>query len=119
MPISYHPSAARLLILYHLRVDSLGVRHDSEIDWKTLSDPDWNLWSAHDLQRRWRTMKNSIRGHDNMTHAGPYLPVHIPFFSENLNVEQRSWTSSARRRLMCQNHRHVRLLPRRSRARRG
>jgi hypothetical protein len=52
------------------RVDSLNVRDDSEIDWKTLPDPNWNLWSAHTLQRRWLTMKRSVRGYEDMTHAG-------------------------------------------------
>ena len=52
------------------RIDSLDIRHDSEIDWKTFPDPDWNLWSPHLLQRRWMTMKRSIKGHENMTHAG-------------------------------------------------
>ncbi|KAI9448110.1 hypothetical protein H4582DRAFT_2139866 [Lactarius indigo] len=55
-------------ILVH-KVDSLNVRDDSEIDWKTLSDPNWNLWSAHTLQRRWLTMKRSVRGYEDMTHA--------------------------------------------------
>ncbi|KAI9466939.1 hypothetical protein BJY52DRAFT_1235377 [Lactarius psammicola] len=55
-------------ILVH-KVDSLNVRDDSEIDWKTLPDPNWNLWSAHTLQRRWLTMKRSVRGYEDMTHA--------------------------------------------------
>ncbi|KXN89584.1 DNA-binding protein REB1 [Leucoagaricus sp. SymC.cos] len=59
-------------ILVH-KVDSLGVRDDTEIDWKTLADPDWNLWSAHTLQRRWLTMKRSIKGHENMTHSGKQI----------------------------------------------
>ncbi|KAG2013292.1 nucleolar protein [Coprinopsis cinerea AmutBmut pab1-1] len=54
-------------ILVH-KVDSLNVRDDTEIDWKTLPDPDWNLWSAHSLQRRWLTMKKSIKGYEDMTH---------------------------------------------------
>ncbi|KAF9646964.1 hypothetical protein BDM02DRAFT_3117798 [Thelephora ganbajun] len=58
-------------ILIH-KVDSLDVRHDSEIDWKTFPDPDWNLWSPHLLQRRWMTMKRSIKYHENMTHAGVF-----------------------------------------------
>jgi hypothetical protein len=52
------------------RVDSLHVRDDSEVDWKTLPDPNWNLWSAHTLQRRWLTMKRGVRGYEDMTHAG-------------------------------------------------
>jgi hypothetical protein len=55
------------------RVDSLNVRDDTEIDWKTISDPQWNLWSAHTLQRRWLTMKRSIKGHEDMTHQGTLL----------------------------------------------
>ncbi|TFK43731.1 hypothetical protein BDQ12DRAFT_193251 [Crucibulum laeve] len=54
-------------ILVH-KVDSLNVRDDTEIDWKTISDPDWNLWSAHTLQRRWLTMKRSVKGFEDMTH---------------------------------------------------
>jgi len=54
-------------ILVH-KVDSLNVRDDTEIDWKTLPDPGWNLWSAHSLQRRWLTLKRSIKGFEEMTH---------------------------------------------------
>ncbi|KAH7887607.1 hypothetical protein F5I97DRAFT_1805530 [Phlebopus sp. FC_14] len=54
-------------ILVH-KIDSLKVRDDTEIDWKTLPDPDWNLWSAHSLQRRWLTMKRGIKGYEEMTH---------------------------------------------------
>ncbi|KAH7914403.1 hypothetical protein BJ138DRAFT_1143950 [Hygrophoropsis aurantiaca] len=54
-------------ILVH-KVDSMNVRDDTEIDWKTLPDPDWNLWSAHSLQRRWLTMKRGIKGYEDMTH---------------------------------------------------
>ncbi|KAF7430794.1 RNA polymerase I enhancer binding protein [Pleurotus ostreatus] len=54
-------------ILVH-KVDSMNVMDDTEIDWKTLLDPDWNLWSAHSLQRRWLTMKRSIKGYENMSH---------------------------------------------------
>lgn len=71
------------------RVDSLGVRDDTEIDWKTLSDPDWNLWSAHSLQRRWLTMKRSIKGYENMSHAGMiYLIFQVIL---RLNILQRLW----------------------------
>ncbi|KAF8663432.1 hypothetical protein AX16_001002 [Volvariella volvacea WC 439] len=54
-------------ILVH-KIDSLNVHDDTEIDWKTIPDPHWNLWSAHTLQRRWLTMKRSIKGYEDMTH---------------------------------------------------
>ena len=63
------------------RVDSLNVRDDTEIDWKLLPDENWNVWSAHALQRRWLTMKRSIKGHEEMSHAGTLvLPLHHPCF---------------------------------------
>lgn len=61
------------------RVDSLDIRHDSEIDWKTFPDPYWNLWSPHLLQRRWTTMKRGIKGHENMTHAGLFYDIWLDF----------------------------------------
>ncbi len=54
------------------RVDSMNVRDDTEIDWKLLPDENWNIWSAHSLQRRWLTMKRSIKGFEEMSHAGEY-----------------------------------------------
>ncbi|KAJ4001808.1 hypothetical protein F5050DRAFT_1721546 [Lentinula boryana] len=52
-------------ILVH-KLDSLRVRDDTEIDWKTLADDDWNIWSAHVLQRRWLSMKRSVKGYEEM-----------------------------------------------------
>jgi hypothetical protein len=52
------------------RVDALNVQDDTEIDWKTLTDEGWNLWSAHSLQRRWLTLKKSVKGYESMTHEG-------------------------------------------------
>lgn len=60
-------SSQDAFILVH-KVDSLGVRDDSEIDWKRLPDPDWNAWSAHVLQRRWLTLKRAVKGYEDMTH---------------------------------------------------
>jgi Myb-like DNA-binding protein REB1 len=54
------------------RVDSLNVRDDTEIDWKLIPDADWNLWSAHTLQRRWLTLKKGVKGYEEMTHQGMY-----------------------------------------------
>ncbi|KAJ6628789.1 hypothetical protein B0H10DRAFT_1989359 [Mycena sp. CBHHK59/15] len=55
-------------ILIH-KIDSLDVWDDSEIDWKVIPNPQWNVWSAHTLQRRWLSMKKSIKGFEDMTHA--------------------------------------------------
>ncbi|KAK2466066.1 hypothetical protein APHAL10511_001708 [Amanita phalloides] len=54
-------------ILIH-KIDSLDVTDDTEIDWKTLPDPAWNLWSAHSLQRRWLTMKRSVPHYESVSH---------------------------------------------------
>ncbi|KAI0677225.1 hypothetical protein C8Q78DRAFT_959833 [Trametes maxima] len=61
-------SAMDAYILVH-KVDSLSVRDDTEIDWKLLPDENWNVWSAHSLQRRWLTMKRGIKGFEEMSHA--------------------------------------------------
>ena len=59
----------------------MNVRDDTEIDWKLLPDENWNIWSAHSLQRRWLTMKRSIKGFEEMSHAGGY-----PLFCAHLNL---------------------------------
>ncbi|KAG6833913.1 hypothetical protein H0H87_007924 [Tephrocybe sp. NHM501043] len=53
-------------ILVH-KVAALNVNDDTEIDWKLLPDPGWNIWSAHSLQRRWLTMKRGIKGWEEMS----------------------------------------------------
>jgi hypothetical protein len=52
----------------------LQAKDDSEIDWKLLHDPDWNLWSPHLLQRRWLTMKKSIHKWQSMPHQSTCWP---------------------------------------------
>ncbi|KAJ7498752.1 hypothetical protein FB451DRAFT_1015939 [Mycena latifolia] len=61
-------SAQDAFTLIH-KIDSLNIRDDTEIPWKSLLDPQWNLWSTHVLQRRWLTMKRSIKGFEHMTHS--------------------------------------------------
>ena len=64
------------IISYYLprfhRIAALNVRDDSEIDWKLLPDENWNLWSTHALQRRWQTLKRSVKGYEEMSHQGKF-----------------------------------------------
>ncbi|EJU06628.1 hypothetical protein DACRYDRAFT_44460 [Dacryopinax primogenitus] len=48
------------------KIASLKISHDSEIDWKLIADSDWNLWSAHQLQRRWFRMKKGVKNGETM-----------------------------------------------------
>ncbi|KAJ7638936.1 hypothetical protein FB45DRAFT_741504 [Roridomyces roridus] len=48
------------------------VMHDTEIDWKTLPDTKWNLWSPHMIQRHWLYLKKRTPGHENMTYPGAF-----------------------------------------------
>ena len=66
--VNLHKPESRLI--EYCRIGALSIVHDSEIDWKQLSDKDWNLWSAHTLQRRWQTLKKGIKGSEDMTVAG-------------------------------------------------
>ncbi|KDQ15397.1 hypothetical protein BOTBODRAFT_108677 [Botryobasidium botryosum FD-172 SS1] len=61
-------SAQDAYILVH-KVASLNVHDDTEIDWKLLPDPDWDSWSAHQLQRRWQSLKRTIKNHEEMSFA--------------------------------------------------
>jgi hypothetical protein len=85
----------------------MNVRDDTEIDWKTLPDSDWNLWSAHSLQRRWLTMKRAIKGYEDMTHQGSSckaiqgpLPILNTEIMDILRVKKAQLppTSAARKR---------------------
>ncbi|KAJ7765049.1 hypothetical protein DFH07DRAFT_1015755 [Mycena maculata] len=60
-------SSRDAFILIH-KIDLLNIQDDSEIPWKSIPDPQWNLWSPHTLQRRWLTMKRGIKGYEDMTH---------------------------------------------------
>lgn len=53
-----------------LRIDSLNVVNESDIDWKSLSDPTWNMWSGHCLQQKWRSMKIACKLDDSVCHRG-------------------------------------------------
>jgi len=67
----------RSILKPFVRIDSLNVRDDTEIDWKLIPDADWNLWSAHTLQRRWLTLKKGVKGYEEMTHQGG--PLVLPY----------------------------------------
>jgi hypothetical protein len=77
----------------------MNVRDDTEIDWKTLPDSDWNLWSAHSLQRRWLTMKRGIKGYEDMTHQGLFFKDHQVIINYELSYLQKLWISSESRKL--------------------
>jgi hypothetical protein len=62
----------------------MNVRDDSEIDWKLLGDEDWNLWSAHLLQRQWRKLTLTIKGYEEMAFQGS---PHTILFFDGLNSQ--------------------------------
>ncbi|KAF8476502.1 Myb-like DNA-binding domain-containing protein [Gautieria morchelliformis] len=59
-------------ILVH-KIASMDILDDSEVDWKLLNDEDWNLWSAHTLQRQWRRLKQAIKGYEEMRLQGSFF----------------------------------------------
>ncbi|KAI0291269.1 hypothetical protein BC826DRAFT_1106025 [Russula brevipes] len=48
------------------KVTSLSVLDESEIIWSKFPDPGWNRWSSYQLRRKWRALKRSVPGHENM-----------------------------------------------------
>ena len=61
------------------RIASLDVDSESDIDWKSLSDPMWNMWSSHCLQSKWRYLKASLNNADGVVgHRGEYKLLILP-----------------------------------------
>ena len=61
------------------RIASLDVDSESDIDWKSLRDPMWNLWSSHCLQSKWRYMKASLNNPNGVvSHRGEYKLLILP-----------------------------------------
>ena len=63
------------------RVASLDLDDESDIDWKSLGDPAWNMWSAHALQQKWRRLKAPYNDGGAMCHRGDYMSFILPVFS--------------------------------------
>ncbi|KAH9981560.1 hypothetical protein BJV74DRAFT_778822 [Russula compacta] len=66
-------SAVDTFIFMH-KVTSLSVLDESEIIWSKFPDPGWNRWSSYQLRRKWRTLKRSVPGHENMSPRGENEP---------------------------------------------
>ena len=60
------------------RIASLDVDSESDIDWKSLSDPMWNMWSSHCLQSKWRYLKASLNADGVVGHRGEYKLLILP-----------------------------------------
>jgi hypothetical protein len=77
---------SRALTLCHLTIDryrvaSLDVDDESNINWKSLSDPTWDMWSSHFLQQKWRSLKASSNLNGVVRHRGEYKTLILPMFS--------------------------------------
>ena len=61
------------------KIASLDVDSESNINWKSLSDPMWNIWSSHCLQSKWRYLKASLNNTDGVVgHCGEYKLLILP-----------------------------------------
>src|SRR6266702_4208316 len=63
------------------RIASLDVDNKDDIDWKSLNDPTWNMWSGHYLQQKWRQLKASCNANSIMCHHGGYTTFILFRFS--------------------------------------
>ena len=55
-----------------LRIASLDVNDENDVDWESLSDPEWNMWSGRYLQQKWRLLKASCNDESIVCHRGEY-----------------------------------------------
>ncbi|KAH9046704.1 hypothetical protein EDB84DRAFT_1435350 [Lactarius hengduanensis] len=61
------------------KIASLDVDDEDDIDWKSLNDPAWNMWSSHYLQQKWRQLKASRNSDSTMCHRGGYTTFILGF----------------------------------------
>jgi hypothetical protein len=55
------------------RIASLDLDDESDIDWKSLNDPAWDMWSGRRLQKKWRSLKATCNAADGIvSHRGEY-----------------------------------------------
>jgi len=47
------------------RIASLDLDDKSDIDWKSLNDPTWDIWSVRCLQKKWRSLKVTCNAPDD------------------------------------------------------
>jgi hypothetical protein len=65
------------------RLVSLKLEDELEINWKAISDNDWNLWSAHTLQKHWVVLKKSVKGYEDRTFSGMVLRLCLGLLSSH------------------------------------
>ena len=63
------------------RVASLDIDAETDINWKSLNDSTWNMWSSHFIQRKWRQLKASYDADGVMCHRGEYTSFIPPVLS--------------------------------------
>ena len=61
------------------RIASLNLDDESDIDWKSLGDSSWNMWSSHFLRQKWRQLRASYNANDVMCHRGLYMTIVLQF----------------------------------------
>ncbi|KAH9033062.1 hypothetical protein EDB85DRAFT_2145101 [Lactarius pseudohatsudake] len=52
------------------KIASLDIDDENDIDWRSLSDPAWNMWSDRLLRQKWRQLKASCNTDNIMCHRG-------------------------------------------------
>ncbi|KAH9988303.1 hypothetical protein BJV77DRAFT_1022435 [Russula vinacea] len=50
------------------KIASLDVDEETDIDWRSLRDPSWNMWSARFLRQKWRKLKASYTADEVICH---------------------------------------------------
>jgi hypothetical protein len=57
------------------RIASLDLDDESDIDWRSLNDSTWDMWSGRRLRQKWRSLKLKVTCNADdgtVSHRGEY-----------------------------------------------
>jgi hypothetical protein len=78
------------------RIASLDLDEEADVDWKSLTDTSWSMWSGNYLQRKWKWLKASCDADDSLKcHRGEYMAFICQFFLPYILDRRRTTPRSA------------------------
>jgi len=76
-----------------LKIASLDLDDESDIDWKSLNDPMWDMWSGRRLQQKWRSLKVTCNAGDGTLSHRDLVNRLVTWVTESRRLSMPSTTS--------------------------